>query len=79
MKKMTILEIKKNLCHYDKENPDCTGIDDNFFKIPCSCDNCVSGRTPLARYILNSLEIPKLTDEEIVFYNELDGLLNADI
>ena len=54
---MNLLELKGNLCSYDKRNP-WYEIDEDEQDAPrtdCSCDNCFYGRTPLA------LEIIKLS------------------
>ena len=65
---MTLDDILKSLCYYDKRNPECTSDDEDIqdrndqllkrskklgYKVTCSCDNCFYGRTQLAEHILN--------------------------
>ena len=52
---MDIIEVKKDLCYYDKENPEF--CEDNKSKTAeqrkkCYCDNCFNGKDKLAREII---------------------------
>lgn len=53
---MKDIDVKKNLCYYDRRNPDCLFLHDGDDSEPdfdnCSCDNCFYGRHKLAAYIL---------------------------
>ena len=46
---MTEEEVKKNLCYYDRRNPN--HLYDEAEE-DCSCVNCFHGRTKMAEYIL---------------------------
>ena len=50
-------ELLRNLCYYDKRNPDSEIMDENRKKnLQCYCDNCFNGRSILAEtslYYLN--------------------------
>jgi len=39
-------EVKRNLCRYDKRNPNFD--DEDVKQTPCACDNCFYRRTDLA-------------------------------
>ena len=52
---MTNLEVYRNLCVYDKRNPDYITVDDDDYTEPrkdCFCDNCFYNRDVLALEIL---------------------------
>lgn len=66
--KMTIEEIKSNLCYYDRRNPEFSIIEEygydkeeidatgDFPRKDCYCDNCFKGKTPLAEELLKITE-----------------------
>lgn len=50
-------EVAKNLCYYDKRNPEGNFVNDPEYYEgkpvgDCSCDNCFYGRTELAEEII---------------------------
>ena len=56
---MTIKEIKSKLCYYDINNPDGHSAETIKSKKDgvCYCDNCFTGKTPLAKELLKLHEI----------------------
>ena len=50
--KMKTIEILRNLCIYDKRNPDRHKGDEEKPTPDCKCDNCFYGRTGLAEELL---------------------------
>lgn len=57
---MIEIQIKKNLCYYDKRNPNCGYTDEEIHdhaklvikEKMCYCGNCFYGRTELAEELM---------------------------
>ena len=50
-------EILTKLCYYDNRNPNNILEECTIKPIPCFCDNCHYGRTEMAKYIIELIDM----------------------